>query len=52
MHTKAKDQKEANWLIKNAEDAGIDLDEDVGYEIAEKLGDKAPAAFKRSYDKF
>lgn len=41
MHSKARDEKAASWLIKSAQDADVELDEDMQYELHEKLGSKA-----------
>ena len=41
MHVKSKDQKSANWMLKTAQDAELELDEDLQYELHEKLGVKA-----------
>ena len=41
MHSKARDEKAASWLIKSAQEADVELDDDLQYELHEKLGAKA-----------
>jgi hypothetical protein len=41
VHRKEADEKAANWMLKAAQDAELELDEDMQIEIAEKLGSKA-----------
>ena len=41
MHSKARDEKAASGLIKMAQEADVELDEDLQYELHEKLGSKA-----------
>ena len=40
VHSKIQDQKSANWLLKTAKDADLEPDEEILYEINEKLGTK------------
>jgi hypothetical protein len=40
VHKRSQNEKEANWMLKTAEEAGIELEEDLQYEISEQLGDK------------
>jgi hypothetical protein len=41
IHRKRQDEKSANWLITNAKEADLDIDEELQYELHEKLGKKA-----------
>ena len=39
-HRKQADEKTANWVLKQARDADLTLDEDLKHEIQEKLSGK------------
>lgn len=41
IHRKQQGEKSANWVLKAAEDAELELDEDLQYEVHDQLGQKA-----------
>lgn len=40
LHRTKQDEKSANWLIQQAKDAELELDEELQFEVQEKLGSK------------
>ena len=41
IHQKKQDEKAANWIVQNAINGELPLDEDMKYELYQKLGKKS-----------
>lgn len=41
VHKRSQNEKEANWMLHTASEAGIDLEPDMQYEVQELLGQKS-----------
>ena len=41
IHQQKQNEKSADWMVRSARDADLELDEELQYELREKLGAKA-----------
>jgi hypothetical protein len=47
LHRNDREQKSANWLLKAAKDADLEIDDNMKAAISETLGDQAVSGKKR-----